>query len=148
MNARKIVEMAETYPTKRERVFAAFSEAAALERWLGPSDEFRTRVLEFDFRPGGSYRIEFNSPEGQTSILTGQYTKIIEPELIVFSWRWLESDEFPDMETRVTVSLVSTADGQATELRLVHEELLEGVMLERHMWGWTGALARLEREST
>ncbi len=139
------VEIKESYSVPRERVFDAFASATAIEQWLGPSDEFRTTVHEFDFRPGGGYRIEFESPEGERSVLSGVYQTIERPERIVLSWRWIQNTEFPDTETRVTIRLQDAPDGKATTLHLTHEKLTQGVMRERHVWGWQGAFARLGR---
>ncbi|MCR9142838.1 MAG: SRPBCC domain-containing protein [bacterium] len=139
------VEIQASYQAAREEVFAAFSRPAAIEQWLGPSDEFRTTVHEFEFRPGGKYRIEFLSPEGETSVLTGSYSAIEAPERIVFSWRWIQNTEFPDSETRVTVQLSEKPEGDGTLLRLTHEKLQAGVMRDRHIWGWQGAFERLDR---
>lgn len=139
------VEIKETYSVPRDRIFEAFARARSIEQWLGPSDEFRTVVHEFDFRPGGAYRIEFHSPDGESSMLTGTYVEIERPERIVFSWRWIKNNEFSDIDTRVTVRLSETPDGAATSLHLIHEKLLEGSMQERHTWGWQGAFQRLHR---
>ncbi|MEQ9366034.1 MAG: SRPBCC domain-containing protein [Leptospirales bacterium] len=139
------VEIKETYSVPRDQVFEAFARAAAIEQWLGPSDDFRTTVHEFDFRPGGSYRIEFLSPTGETSMLAGTFNEIEAPARIVLSWRWIQNAEFADVNTRVTILLEEAADGERTVLHLIHEKLQDGAMQDRHVWGWKGAFNRLER---
>jgi uncharacterized protein YndB with AHSA1/START domain len=52
-------------------IYSAFSEAGAMERWLPPSN-MKGKMLHFDFRDGGSYRMRlaFRDPEqgaGKTS---------------------------------------------------------------------------------
>ena len=48
----------------REKVFQAFSTPVRLARWWGPSG-FRNTIHEFDFRPGGSWRLTMHGPDGR-----------------------------------------------------------------------------------
>lgn len=50
-------------PAGAEAVFAAFRDPARLARWWGP-EGFHNRILEFDFREGGTWRLEMTGPDG------------------------------------------------------------------------------------
>src|SRR5215469_3093050 len=69
-----------------EKVFAAFTKAELVERWLTPSPEIRLTVLQLDFREGGSYRFAYHVPGATTVIVAGLYSVIEPPARIVFSW--------------------------------------------------------------
>jgi uncharacterized protein YndB with AHSA1/START domain len=47
-----------------EAVYRAFAEPGAMERWL-PPDNMRGKMLHFDFREGGSYRMRLTYEEPQ-----------------------------------------------------------------------------------
>lgn len=47
------------------RLYDAFAQPGALERWL-PPDGMRGAMLHFDFRPGGSYRMRLTYAERGT----------------------------------------------------------------------------------
>jgi uncharacterized protein YndB with AHSA1/START domain len=47
----------------REKVFKAFADPTHLVRWWGPSG-FRNTFEEFDFRPGGTWRLTMHGPDG------------------------------------------------------------------------------------
>jgi uncharacterized protein YndB with AHSA1/START domain len=129
------------YAHPRHRVFAAFSSAEALEKWLAPSGSIVTRVLEFSFRVGGHYRIAFTLPDGIQTTLFGEYLLIDEPNKLCFSWRWEAPDPHAGVVSQVTVDYLE--NGGATELVVTHERLDPPSMKLRHTEGWHGTLVRL-----
>jgi len=50
------ITSARKFNAPRAAVFAAFADPASLVHWWGPNG-FTNRITEFDFRPGGAWRI-------------------------------------------------------------------------------------------
>ncbi len=51
------------FPVPADMLFAAFSDPAMLAQWWGP-EGFTNTIQEFDFRPGGAWRITMRAPNG------------------------------------------------------------------------------------
>jgi uncharacterized protein YndB with AHSA1/START domain len=67
----------------REKVFKAFSDPTHLARWWGPHG-FTNTIEEFDFRPGGVWRVTMHGPEGADYPNRSVFLDIQEPSRIVF----------------------------------------------------------------
>ena len=102
-----------TFQASRLRVFRAWIEPDALERWLRPRG-MRMSVQALDARVGGSFQFDL---ENGNSII-GTYLAIVPPEKLVFTWSGRVP---PDMESIVTVDFLD--QGSVTELVLTHEGL-------------------------
>jgi uncharacterized protein YndB with AHSA1/START domain len=124
-----------------ERVFAAFSEARLVSRWLSPAPEIALTVLAFDFRVGGAYRFSYRVPDADAVIVGGVYRLIEPPGKIVFSWVIEPPDVHAGIESEVTVTIMP--DGAGAELLIRHDKLLRIDAVERHAAGWRGALDKL-----
>jgi uncharacterized protein YndB with AHSA1/START domain len=124
-----------------EKIFAAFSKAELVTRWLTPSPEITLTVLEFNFREGGSYRFAYHVPGATTVIVAGSYSVIQPPSRIVFSWVIEPPDEHAGIESEVNVAI--TPDGSGSELVIRHEKLERTDAIERHAAGWRGAVDQL-----
>lgn len=128
----------------RADVFAAFSSATALEKWMAPSADIKMRVTDFTFRPGGSFIYEYVMPDGSEAVVAGRFVRIENPDLLSFTWTWQKPDPHAGIESRVTVELHEHGDG--TQLVITHTKLDSPDspdMPERHNEGWEGALERL-----
>ena len=123
------------------RVFAAFADASLVSRWLTPSPDVTLRVVEFDFRVGGSYRFAYEVPGRPTMFVNGQYRRIEPPETIVFTWNIEPPDEHAGVRSEVTVTLTPRETG--TDLRIRHAQLTLPGACERHEAGWRGAVDHL-----
>jgi uncharacterized protein YndB with AHSA1/START domain len=98
-----------------------------------------------DLRVGGEWRACLRSVEtGEDLWQGGHYREIVEPERLVFTFRWDESHEDgPPADTLVTVVLHETPDGK-TEMRFTHEGLKSERSLTGHTHGWNSTLDRLK----
>ena len=72
------------------------------------------------------------------------YVEIVEPERLVFTFKWDESHEDgPPVDTLVTVQLDETDDGR-TVMNFTHASLKSQQSLIGHRHGWTSTVDRLE----
>lgn len=132
------LEVRRTIPATRERVFKAWTEAAAVSRWFAPTDDYTTVVHELDVRVGGRYRIEMRHKGGARHIAVGAYRDIAPPERLAFTWAW-EGHEMP--ETLVALEFLDR--GAETEVVLSHTGLDTAELRAKHQEGWFGCLDRL-----
>jgi len=121
----------------RELVFKAWTEPDRVIRWWGPRG-FTTAHYELDFRPDGAYRVCMRSPEGTEHWQRGVCREVVEPERLVFTFAWEDSEGKPGHETLVTVTLAEF--GAKTKLTL-HQAVFETVTArDLHQGGWASAL--------
>jgi uncharacterized protein YndB with AHSA1/START domain len=99
------------------------------------------RVVQFDFRVGGTYRFAYDVPGSPTMFVNGVYQTIEPPWTIVFSWNIEPPDEHAGVRSEVTVTLAPRGTG--TDLRIRHAQLTLPGARERHEAGWRGALDHL-----
>ena len=77
------VNITRTFDAPRELVFKMWTDPELVEKWWGPKD-FTNPVCKLDPWVGGSIRIVMRGPDGMQYPTHGVFTKIVEPELIVF----------------------------------------------------------------
>ena len=97
-----------------ERVFAAFSDPRLLARWWGPN-EFTNEIEEFDFRPGGTWRVVMCAPDGSRFENQSAFVEIEPGARIVF-------DHLGPMHPfRMTMTYVAEGTGTRLTWRMTHE---------------------------
>lgn len=69
------------FDAARERVYAAFSDPAALAAWWGP-EGFSNTFLVFDFRAGGRWHFVMRAPDGQEFENESVFLETVSPERI------------------------------------------------------------------
>lgn len=130
-----------SYPRDRLCVFDAFASAHAMEQWFSPASDIATKIIEFDFRSGGRYRIAFSLPDGTETSLRGEFTRIDRPIQLCFTWRWEKPDPHAGLDTFVTIDFIDK--GAITEIVVSHAKMEDSEARDRHSAGWWGALERL-----
>lgn len=135
-----------TFDAPRERVWEAWTDPEQVAEWWGPKG-FTVPNCEMDVRPGGSFSIDMQAPDGTIYPNDGTVHEVDEPERLVVTSRAFEDDdgEF-HLEVRQTVTFADR-DGktkltlQATVITATPEvaESLEG--MEQ---GWSESLDKLE----
>src|ERR1043166_6151380 len=126
----------------RARVYAAWTDVEQLKQWFGP-EKVRTRDIKADARVGGEFRWDLVNSDGEEMTMRGEFRELQPGKKIVFSWRWLDDEDWENQTSVVTLDL-SDRDG-GTELRLIHEQLPSEQSRDGHNSGWNSALAKLER---
>lgn len=74
------VRLFDASPTQ---LFEAFSDPAQLAQWWGP-EGFTNTIHEFDFRPGGAWRLTMHGPNGANFDNESQIVEFEKPGRIVF----------------------------------------------------------------
>jgi len=72
------MELTRTFDAPRSLVWRALSQPEHLIRWWGPHSH-ANKVLQFDWRVGGTWRIQSSMPDGMVIVFHGEYREI-EPE--------------------------------------------------------------------
>jgi uncharacterized protein YndB with AHSA1/START domain len=139
-----------TFAAPREKVFAAWTEPAQLEKWMCRDVSAHTVIHhQQDIRTGGRYLTEVrDAAKGEVYWGQGVYLEVTPPEKVRFTWSWTK--DRPDgenmqpgaEETEVTVEFI--ARGPATELILTHTGFKNERLRKEHDGGWNGCLDILE----
>jgi uncharacterized protein YndB with AHSA1/START domain len=151
---RAAVHVMRTIPAPREEVFRAWTEPEQLIRWFtGPLGT--TEGAEMDVRPGGTYRIDFDSRLLPAASIIGTYLEVEPPERLVCTFAWEGQGRYAFLlssaldvpqageESRLTVEF-RDRDG-STEVRVTHELLEKRRNRAFHRFGWNTTLANLAR---
>ncbi|SHN13776.1 SRPBCC domain-containing protein [Cryptosporangium aurantiacum] len=134
-----------TYPAPPERVWAAFTRADLLERWVLPDPEWRLAKCEVDAREGGGYRLRFGPrPDGDAYSEVATFAVFEPVERLVFDV--LTEGEGTSERSRCTVLLLPVEGGTRLELTV---EGLSGPQAAEHLrtgWQWCleGIAAQLD----
>jgi uncharacterized protein YndB with AHSA1/START domain len=123
-----------------ERVYRAFLDAAALNKWLPPNG-FSGTVHQLDAVVGGKYRMSFtNFTTGGSHSFGGEYLELVPNERIRYTGVFEDPNLPGVMET--TVSLRGVFCG--TELNVVQEGIPEVIPVEACYLGWQESVALLK----
>ena len=130
-----------TFNAPRTKVFNAWKDPELLKQWLGGQQQQQLHA-EVDFRVGGHYRVEVQSPTGNVFYVTGMYQEIDEPQRIVFTWAF---DNAPrDIEATLVTVTFSEAAGK-TDVTLTHERFRDVPTRQLHSDGWGACFDRIDK---
>jgi uncharacterized protein YndB with AHSA1/START domain len=124
-----------------EKVYKAFTDAAAMASWLPPYG-FVCTVHSINPVIGGSYKMSFtNFTTGKSHSFGGEYVEIIPNELLKYT------DQFDDPnlpgQMITTIKLKSVLCG--TELIVTQEVIPDAIPTEMCYLGWQESLDKLKR---
>ena len=122
-----------------ERVYRAFLDAGAFNKWLPPHG-FTGQVHEMDAREGGRWRMSFtNFGTGHSHSFGGTYLELKPGERI----RYTATFDDPNLpgEMRTTVSLKKVSVG--TDVSIVQEGIPDMIPADARYLGWQESLVRL-----
>ncbi|MDO8828360.1 SRPBCC family protein [Methylophaga sp.] len=126
---------------KAERIYKAFTDKGALERWLPPYGFIGT-VHEIDVRVGGGYRMSFtNFGSGNSHTFTVNFTELVANERIVHTDRF--DDENLAGEMVVTIDLKPVSCG--TDINIVQSGIPSLIPVEMCYLGWQESLQQLAK---
>jgi uncharacterized protein YndB with AHSA1/START domain len=127
--------------TSPEKVYRAFTEAAAIASWLPPYG-FVCTVHEMKVEKGGYFKMSFsNFSTGNGHSFGGNYLELKPNEFLKYT------DKFDDPnlpgEMITSVSLRKTIAG--TELKITQEGIPSVIPAEMCYLGWQESLKKLEK---
>jgi uncharacterized protein YndB with AHSA1/START domain len=124
-----------------EKVFRAFTEAAAMASWLPPYG-FTCTVHDMTVEVGGSYRMSFqNFSTGNSHYFGGEYLEIRPNEFLKYSDRFEDPNLPGEMTTAVTLREVMGF----TEIKIVQEGIPAAIPAEMCYLGWQESLDKLTK---
>jgi uncharacterized protein YndB with AHSA1/START domain len=131
----------------REQIYAAMVDPAALEVWLAP-DNMRGRVLSFDARPGGGFRMELtylDSSQGKSSahsdITDVTFVELLPGERVVQQVVFDAEDPVFAGTMTMTWSLFESPNGTVVEIRA--DDVPPGISSSDHAAGLAASLDNL-----
>src|SRR3954452_7487531 len=133
--------MRRVMPADRRAVFAEFADAGQLAQWWGPKG-FTIPSIDFEPRPGATYRIQMQPPEGDSFFLTGTFTDVEPESRLAFTFLWEPADP-EDVET--LAELVFEDRGATTDVSFRLGQFKTMSRLELHRAGWTETFDKLEQ---
>ena len=124
-----------------EKIYRAFTEAAAIASWLPPYG-FTCTVHEMKAAPGGTYKMSFhNFSTGNSHSFGGKYLELKPNEFLKYS------DQFDDPnlpgEMITTVWLKKNIAG--TEIKITQEGIPAAIPVEMCYLGWQESLEKLAK---
>ncbi|MFL9877129.1 SRPBCC family protein [Herbaspirillum rhizosphaerae] len=133
------VELHRILRTTPDKIYRAFTDAAALAKWLPPYG-FTCTVEHLEAKVGGTFRMSFsNFTSGNGHSFGGEYKELVPGELI----RYTDKFDDPNLpgELLVTVKLKPVLTG--TEVRITQSGIPELIPVEMCYLGWQESLAQL-----
>lgn len=122
-----------------DRVYRAFLDAAAWNKWLPPHG-FTGTVHEMDAKVGGRYRMSFtNFTTGHSHSFGGTYLELKPNERISYTARFEDPSLPGDMKTTITLAKVSAG----VEINIVQEGIPAVIPVDQCYVGWQQSLMLL-----
>lgn len=133
--------MIEVFDAPRERVFRNWIRPDHVRAWFAP-DGFTVTVCEVDARPGGRWRVEYQSGSGVTYLEHGEFHEVVHPERLVFSLKQEDSSGHSRANTLVTVTFVDK--GTQTEVTFRQTGFDSAAKRDGHVEGWRECFRKLQ----
>ena len=135
------VRLHRVFRGKPEKVYRAFTDGAAMAKWLPPYG-FVCKVHHFEAKVGGTFKMSFiNFSSGNGHSFGGEYKKLVPGELVQYT------DKFDDPnlpgEMAVTVKLKAVSCG--TDVSIEQSGIPEAIPVEMCYLGWQESLEQLAR---
>ena len=133
------VELHRILRTTPDKIYRAFTDAAALAKWLPPYG-FTCTVEHLEAKVGGTFRMSFsNFTSGNGHSFGGEYKELVPGELV----RYTDKFDDPNLpgEMQVTVKLKPVLVG--TEVHITQAGIPEVIPVEMCYLGWQESLLQL-----
>jgi uncharacterized protein YndB with AHSA1/START domain len=101
-------------PFPPEQVFRAIAHRERIARWWGPAG-FRNTITQFDFRPGGEWKLTMHGPDGKDWPNEARFETIEAPHTVV-----VRHENWPHF--RLSITLAPEASGTRLQWRQVFDD--------------------------
>ena len=133
------VELHRVIRTEPAKIYRAFTDAAALAKWLPPYG-FTCTVQQMEAKVGGTFRMSFqNFSSGNGHSFSGEYLELVPGELIRYTDRF-DDPNLPG-ELQVTVKLTPVLVG--TYVHITQSGIPAVIPVEMCYLGWQESLLQL-----
>ena len=124
-----------------EKVYRAFLEPAAMERWLPPFG-FLGKVHHAEPKVGGTFRMSFtNFGTGHSHSFGGEYLELVPNERL----RYTDKFDDPNLPGTITVTVNLKKVLSGTELNVEQTGIPEVIPAEMCYLGWQESLEQLAK---
>ena len=138
VNEKPFLSLTRNFPVAPEIIWRAWTDPQAMKHWFGP-DAGGVSFAQTDVRVGGRFHIIFSTLDGEQHDVSGIYQEVRRARKLVFTWAWKST---PERESLVTLTFRPSGGG--TEFNMLHQQFFDVAARDRHEYGWTGALAKLD----
>jgi len=125
------VEVETRIAASPEIVFEFFTDPEKMVQWMG-------RSADLEPRPGGRFRCDINGRD----VAAGEFVELDPPRRAVFTWGW-EAEDSSIRPGASTIEVLLASEGDGTHLRLIHRDLPDTEVAEKHRVGWQHYTERL-----
>ena len=133
------VELHRIIKTSPEKVYRAFTEAAAIASWLPPYG-FLCTVHEMNVETGGSFRMSFqNFSTGNSHSFGGKYVELKANEFLQYT----DIFDDPNLPGEMTTSVWLRKVIGGTEIKVLQEGIPAVIPAEMCYLGWQDSLVKL-----
>lgn len=135
------VNLQRVLPVSPEKVFKAFTDAAAMAQWLPPYG-FTATVHELDAREGGHHKMSFtNFSTGNGHSFGGKYLEFVPGKRL----RYTDSFDDPNMPGEMIVTVDFNAVPVGTELVIEQAGVPDMIPISACYLGWQESLDKLAK---
>lgn len=134
VTTQNVLELQRVVNAPPERVFDAWTDAHAFGTWMG-GHQNNVKACRTDPRPGGKYRLEWDTGDDSSAADYGKYLIVDRPHRLQFTW-FTEHEDWP--ETIVTLDFERVPQG--TRLTLRQEPVDDARAKQGYEKGWTQCL--------
>jgi uncharacterized protein YndB with AHSA1/START domain len=136
-----VVSLHRVLKTSPEKVFRAFTEAAAIATWLPPYG-FICTVHQMDVKVGGSHKMSFlNFTTGNSHSFGGTYLEIKPNELL----KYTDKFDDPNLPGEMTTTVSFRKNMAGTEIQITQEGIPSVIPVEMCYLGWQESLEKLAK---
>lgn len=135
------IHVLRTFDAPRELVFREWISPDEVRTWFAPDGYTVTRCM-IDARPGGAWRVEFESADGETHAEFGIFECVEPPERLVFTLTQSAGPGRTGPRTRITVTFFDR--GGKTEMRFEQTGYRSESMRDANAEGWSECFAKLD----
>lgn len=135
------IQLHRVLPVPADKLFRAFTDAAAMAQWLPPYG-FTATVHELDARAGGRHRMSFtNFTTGNSHSFGGEYLEFVPGQRL----RYSDSFDDPNLPGEMIVTVDFNPVSVGTELRIEQAGIPDLIPTEACYLGWQESLDKLAR---